>query len=131
MTMNLKVLLPFEVLIEKTNVLRVVVETQMGLFGLLPNRRDCVAALVPGILVYETETDGEVFMAVDDGILAKTGPNVTVSVRRALVGTDLSQLHDTVTSEFLALDERELRVRSVAAKLEAGLLRRFASFRNE
>ena len=34
---------------------RIVSETHEGAFGLLPHRLDCVAALTPGILVYETE----------------------------------------------------------------------------
>ncbi len=130
-TMNLKVLLPFQVFAEKTGVLRIVAETRDGSFGLLPHRLDCVAALAPGILTYETETDGEVFVAVDDGVLVKTGPDVLVSVRRALGGTDLSQLREAVEREFLTLDEHEQSVRSVLAKMEGDLIRRMASLHND
>ena len=129
--MNLKVLLPFQIFAEKTGVSRIVAETREGSFGLLPHRLDCVAALVPGILVYETESDGEVLVAVDEGVLVKTGPDVLVSVRRAIGGTDLSQLHDAVKQEFLTLDEREQSVRLVVARLETGFLRRFATFQHE
>jgi F-type H+-transporting ATPase subunit epsilon len=129
--MNLKILLPFRIFAEKTDVSRIVAETHEGSFGLLPHRLDCVAALVPGILIYETESDGEVLVAVDEGVLVKTGPDVLVSVRRAIGGTDLRQLHDEVEKEFLTLDEREQSVRQVTAKLEGGFLRRFASFQHE
>jgi F-type H+-transporting ATPase subunit epsilon len=129
--MTLKVLLPFQIFAEKTCVSRIVAETREGSFGLLPHRLDCVAALAPGILTYETETDGEVFVAVDEGVLVKTGPDVLVSVRRAVSGTDLSQLHDIVKQEFLTLDEHEQSVRQVTAKLETGFLRRFATFQHE
>ena len=129
--MNLKVLLPFQIFAEKTGVSRIVVETHEGSFGLLPHRLDCVAALTPGILIYETDTDGEVCVAVDDGVLVKTGFDVLVSVRRAIAGTDLGQLRDSVEKEFLTLDEREKSVRSVMAKMETGFLRRFASFQHE
>jgi len=129
--MNLKVLLPFEVFAEKTGVSRIVAETREGAFGLLPRRLDCVAALVPGILIYETESDGEVFLAVDEGVLVKTGPDVLVSVRRALGGADLGQLRDAVAQEYLALDQHEQKVRAVMAKLESGFLRRFDAFRHE
>jgi F-type H+-transporting ATPase subunit epsilon len=61
--MNLKILLPFRVFAEKTGVLRIVAGTRVGSFGLLPYRLDCVAALAPGILVFETEAEGEVCMA--------------------------------------------------------------------
>jgi F-type H+-transporting ATPase subunit epsilon len=126
MPMHLKVLLPFQVFAEFTGVLRIVAETRNGAFGLLPQRLDCVAALTPGILTLETEADGEIYLAVDEGVLVKTGPQVLVSVRRALRGTDLAQLHTAVTQEFMRLDQREEDVRSVMVKLETGLLRRFA-----
>ena len=129
--MNLKVLLPFEVFAEQTGVTRIVAETLDGSFGLLPHRLDCVAALAPGILIYETETDGEVFVAVDEGVLVKTGADVLVSVRRALSGTDLGQLREAVEKEFLTLDEHEQSTRTVMAKLETGFLRRFATLRHE
>ena len=126
--MNLKILLPFQVFAETAGVSRIVAETREGSFGILPHRLDCVAALAPGILTYETESDGEVFVAVDEGVLVKMGAVVLVSVRRALGGTDLGQLHDAVKQEFLALDQEEQNVRSVMTKLETGFLHRFASF---
>jgi F-type H+-transporting ATPase subunit epsilon len=129
--MNLKVLLPFQIFAEKTGVSRIVAETREGSFGLLPHRLDCVAALAPGILTYETETDGEVFVAVDEGVLVKAGQDVLISVRRALGGKDLGALRDSVRQEFLTLDEDEQSVRAVMAKLESGFLLRFATFQNE
>jgi len=129
--MTLKVLLPFQIFAEKSGVSRIVAETREGSFGLLPHRRDCVAALAPGLLTYETEADGEVFVAVDEGVLVKTGADVLVSVRRALGGKDLGQLRAAVTKEFLTLDENEQSVRTVMAKLETSFLRRFAIFHHE
>lgn len=129
--MHLKVLLPFQIFAEKTDVLRIVAETRQGSFGLLPRRLDCVAALAPGIVMYETEAEGEVYVAVDEGVLVKTGSDVLVSVRRVIGGTDLGQLRKSVEQEFLTLDEREQSVRSVMAKLETGFLRRFAAFQHE
>jgi len=129
--MNLRLLLPFEVFAEKTGVSRIVAETRAGSFGLLPRRLDCVAALVPGILIYQVEPDREVYVAVDEGVLVKTGPDVFVSVRRAMGGTDLGQLREAVEKEFRALDEHEQSVRTVMAKLESGVLRRLVSFQHE
>ena len=126
--MNLKVLLPFQVFAETTGVLRVVAETSEGSFGLLPHRLDCVTALVPGILMYETPAQGEVYLAIDEGVLVKVGAEVLICVHRAIEGTELGQLRQAVEQEFLTLDENEQSVRSVMAKLESGFLRRFASF---
>ena len=125
-SMTLRVLLPFEVFAEETGVARIVVETAQGSFGLLPRRLDCVAALVPGILSFETESQGEVFLAVDEGILVKIGPNVAITVRRALRGKDLARLRDAVEQEFLTLDAQEEAMRTAMTRLETGFMRRFA-----
>jgi len=129
--MNLKILLPFKIFAEKTDVLRIVAESRAGSFGLLSHRLDCVAALAPGILVFETEADGEVCLAVDEGVLVKSGTDVLVSVRNAIGGMDLGKLREAVEREFLNLDEQEKSVRSVLAKLESGFVRRFAEFHHE
>lgn len=129
--MNLEILLPFRIFAEKTSVSRIVAETRSGSFGLLPHRLDCVAALVPGILIYENEAEGEVCVAVDEGVLVKTGLDVFVSVRNAIGGTDLGALRASVAQEFLNLDEQEQRVRSVMAKMESGFIRRLAEFHHE
>jgi F-type H+-transporting ATPase subunit epsilon len=129
--MNLKILLPFQVFAEKTGVSRIVAENGDGWFGLLPHRLDCVAALVPGILAYQVEGEAEVYVAVDEGVLVKTGMNVLVSVRHAIGGTDLGQLHAAVDREFLKLDERERSVRSVMATMESDFIRRFAELQRE
>lgn len=129
--MNLKVLLPFGIFVEQAGVSRIIAETHEGTFGLMPHRLDCVAALTPGILVYETEVAGEAYLAVDEGLLVKTGLDVLVSVRRALGPADLGRLLDVVEQEYLTLDEHEQTARSVMAKLETGFLRRFATFQHE
>ena len=129
--MKLKVLLPFQVFTEKEDVMRIVAETPKGSFGFLPHRLDCVAPLSPGILTYETKTEGEIYIAVDEGVLVKTGANVLVSVRNAIGGMDLGQLREAVEQEFLNLEEREQSVRSVLAKMESGLIRRLVEFYHE
>src|SRR5687768_2615587 len=129
--MNLKILLPFKVYAEKTGIVRIVAETDEGSFGLLPNRLDCVAALIPGILIFEREGEGEAYLAVDEGILIKTGKDVLVSVRNAMEGTDLDTLRDAVRDEFLNLDAHEQHMRRMMAKMESGFIRHFSEFYRE
>jgi F-type H+-transporting ATPase subunit epsilon len=125
--MNLKVLLPFQVFAEKRRVSRIIAESHQGSFGILPHRLDCVAALAPGILIYQAETDAEAYIAVDEGVLVKAGAEVLVSVRNAIAGTDLGELRAAVAREFLRLSEREQGVRKVLAKMESNLMRGMAS----
>ena len=129
--MKLKILLPFRVFADKRDVLRMVAVSHEGSFGLLPHRLDCVAALSAGILMYETAAEGEVYIAVDEGVLVKTGCDVRVSVRNAIGGMSLDKLRAAVEAEFMQLGEQEQKVRSVLAKMEGGLIRRLAEFHHE
>ena len=126
--MQLKLLLHSEVLLDNINVLRIVAETNAGSFGILPHRLDCVAALVPGILTYEEKENIPVYLAVDEGVLVKVGPQVLVSVRRAIGGSDLGQLHEAVKRQFLALEKQERDVRDAIAKMESSFIGRIAEF---
>ena len=122
--MRLKVLLPTEVLID-TEVTKVIAEAENGAFCLLPRHIDVVAALVPGLLSYVPPDGGESFVAVDEGMLVKCGPEVLVSTRQAVRGADLGQLKQTVEAQFRRVDEREAMARAVLVKLEADTIRRF------
>ncbi len=130
-SMHLKILLPFKVFADKEGVKRIVTETRDGSFGILPNRLDCVAALNPGILAYETEADGEVFLAVDEGVIVKTGAEVLVSVRNAVGGAGLDKLHRVVEEIFQSVGEEEKELRTTLAKLEMDFVRRFAVLKKE
>lgn len=127
--MNLKILVPHQIFADEASVLHIIAESPDGSFGLLPHRRDCVTALVPGILEYETEA-GEVFVAIDGGMLVKSGPEVRVSVRRAVAGDDLARLRAAIERDFATIDAQEQTVRSVMTRLETGFLERFASLRH-
>ena len=129
--MNLKVLLPYGVFAQKNNVSRIVAETSEGSFGILPHRLDCAAALVPGILIYQNESEPETYLAVDEGVLVKTGLDVLVSVRNAMGGTDLGQLRGAVEKEFVNLNEQEKSVRMVMNKMESGFIERLAEFHHD
>jgi F-type H+-transporting ATPase subunit epsilon len=120
----LKVLLPKQVLLE-AEVDKVIAEGQNGSFCLRPRHIDFVSALVPGLLQYETTAGEEMFLAVDEGILVKCGPEVLVSIRHAVQGADLGQLQALIHDQFSELDERERQTRSALAKIEADFVRRF------
>jgi|ERR1017187_5448161 F-type H+-transporting ATPase subunit epsilon len=129
--MNLKILLPFRIFSETKNVTRIVIETSEGSYGFLPQRLDCVAALVPGILTYETENGGIHYLAIDEGVLIKAGMEVMASVRNAFDGKDLGKLHELIEKQFMNLDEKEKNVRSVMTKMESGFIQRLEKFSKE
>jgi len=122
--MHLKVMQPINVLIDE-RVTKVTAEGEEGSFCLLPQHVDWIAALVPGILSFESETGEEIFLAIDEGILVKQGAMVWVSVRSAVRGVDLETLHQTVQQQFRQLDEQERQARSTLARLETSFVREF------
>lgn len=128
--MRLRILLPYEKLSENTEIKRIVAETQSGSFGILPRRLDCVAALSPGILTYEAKSGEETFVAIDEGVLVKTGLDVVVSVHNAVSGTDLSKLRQLVEEQFLQLSEEQTNVKSILKKMESSFITSLAELHN-
>ncbi|MGB5444494.1 MAG: F0F1 ATP synthase subunit epsilon, partial [Psychromonas sp.] len=129
--MQLKILLPYTTFLKKSNVQRIVAETNQGSFGILPNRLDCSAVLSAGIFNYQCLNGEDIFIAVDQGVLVKTGSEVLVSVRRAIGHADLSELHALVKKEFLVVDEYEKHMQATMVKLETGFLHQLSNFHHQ
>lgn len=126
--MKLKILLPFKVLVEARDIRRIVAETSQGFVGFWPHRLDCAAVLVPGILTFEGEDGAEQFVALDRGVLVKTGMDVSVSVRNAVAGGDLGSLQRLVEAQFKMIDESERQARSMLSKMETEIIRETTRF---
>ncbi|WP_231746548.1 F0F1 ATP synthase subunit epsilon [Maioricimonas rarisocia] len=123
-SMQLRVLAPTNIVVDEP-VTKVIAEAENGSFCLEPRHVDFVAALVPGLFEFASATGEIRFMAIDEGILVKSGQEVSVSVRHAVIGPDLGDLEQTVHEEFETLDDRERVARSAIARLEADFVRRF------
>lgn len=121
--MILTVLNPGETIL-KEEVDKINAEDLDGSFGVLPKHIDFATALVPGILVYWRK-DREYYLAVDEGIMVKTGDTVRVSVRSGYRGESLGSMREMVETEFQELENQERRARSVLASLEAEFARKF------
>jgi F-type H+-transporting ATPase subunit epsilon len=121
--MQLRVVVPTGPFACVDDVTRVVAMTPAGTFGLLPHRQDCATALSPGLLTYSTTAAGEVHLAVDAGVMVKTGAEVCVCVRHAVAGVDLGGLREAVEQELQQLSDQERSSRTRLARLEIGLIR--------
>ncbi len=122
--MNLKILLPSQVLMEE-KVAKIVAEGAEGYFGLLPGHIDFTTALVPGLLTIVSAKGERELLAIDQGVLVKRGPDVWISTRNAVRNADLGMAKNLVEEQFKTLDDRERMARSATAKLEADIIRRF------
>ena len=124
--MRLTVNLPDQVLLQ-TSATKLKAESPAGHFTLLPRHVDMSTALAPGILSYVQEGDGEIYLAVSEGILVKNGDEVLVAVRAA-VRAELGNLHTEVQKMIENLDDGERKARTNVARMEASFLRRFLDF---
>ena len=120
--MRLKVWIPSEVFFDE-EVTKIKAEAENGWFCLLPRHIDFVSSLVPGVLCFELPGGRTEYLAIDRGILVKCGPEVSVSVRRAVRGGGLDTLKQTVENQFRVLHEKEQAARVFEARLEADLVR--------
>jgi len=120
--MRLKVWIPTEAVLDE-EVTRIKAEAENGWFGILPRHVDFVTSLVPGILTFELPGKQIGYLAIDQGILVKCGPVVSVSTRNAVRSQDLARLKQAVVEEFRKRAEKERSVRQFEAKLEAELVR--------
>ena len=127
--MTLKVLLPRHVLVDE-EVGKVTAEAEDGAFCLLPRHIDFVAALVPGVLTFELADGREEFLAIDEGVLVKCGPEVLVSTRKGVRGSELGKLREKVQEEFEKLDERVETARTSLNKIEATFVHRFIEMKH-
>jgi F-type H+-transporting ATPase subunit epsilon len=122
--MQLKVQVPGEIFIDEP-VQKIIAEADNGFFCLEPRHVDFVAALVPGLITYVAADGVERILASDEGILVKCGPEVLISTFHAVPGKDLDSLRKVVTAYFHSQNEEERLARAAAARLEAGIVRRF------
>lgn len=100
-----------------------------GAFGILPNHVDFVTVLVPSILLLTTPDGDERIFGIDEGLLVKHGHTVEISVRRGIESDDLLGLQGKVRESFAQMEDEERVARSALARMEADLVRRFASLR--
>lgn len=121
--MKLTVWLPSEVFLDE-EVVRIRAQAENGWFGMLPKHVDTVTALVPSVLIFQRPGQAEEYLAVDHGILVKCGPEVRISTRNAVRGTNLEQLKQEVEKKFREREELERKARAFEAKLETDLVRR-------
>jgi F-type H+-transporting ATPase subunit epsilon len=126
---RLKIIVPAGVFASIEKVERIVVMTQGGSFGLLPHRMDCAAVLPPGLFAYSTAATDEVHLAIDAGMLIKTGADVSLCVRRVIAGADLGRLRQAVQQELKQRSEQESSNLKTLARLESGLVREFVKLK--
>lgn len=127
--MRLLLSVPTGVLVDE-KVSKVMAESDFGSFAMLEQHADIAALLVPGLLAYHLPDGREVFVAVDHGLLVKTGDQIRTACQRAVVAGDLGSAAETVRNRFQVRSENEKRARTALIHLETEILRRVGELRH-
>jgi F-type H+-transporting ATPase subunit epsilon len=122
--MRLNVILPASVM-PAIEVVDIHVKTTEGWWTFLPRHADMVTVIVPHVMTCKRTDGGTVLFALDDGLLVKNGPVVTVAVRHASSGKDSAELETTVKDDFVRADEQEQKMRLIISRLQADFSRFF------
>ncbi|MBV6271895.1 hypothetical protein KVP09_03060 [Alcaligenaceae bacterium CGII-47] len=98
-------------------------EGRAGGFGLLPNHADFVTELIPSILTLVIDDLAERFFGIDEGMLIKRDREVSVIVRRAVVGDELGSLHQRAHENLIKIEDEERSARAALSRIEARMVR--------
>lgn len=94
-----------------------------GWFGIWPGRRDIVAAMPPGILLFE-DAEGDGFVALTGGLLSLRKGRCRVMAPKASLARDVEQAAERLAEWTASQKARSERQRSVLDDLEREALRR-------
>jgi len=129
MDLKLRIFTPIGIALD-TPVSQVDFETINGFFTLLPRHADMVSALKIGILSYAVEGQKK-FVACDKGVVVKKGQVVSVSTKKAILGTDLKELEQKIKTDFKETEQERKEMNAAMAKLEVGLAKGILSLKQE
>src|SRR5690606_19701175 len=124
-TLRLRVRTP-EGLVLDREVRSVRAEDEDGWIGILPGRRDLLALLPPGLVLFGDE-EGEGYLAISGGLLDLTAGECRVMAREARLARDPGEAAEALAALLRARRERSERRREVLDELEREALRRVAS----
>ena len=128
--MRLRLTDPTRLLIDR-EVTYVQAEDPSGRFGVLPGHEPYLTAVVPSILIYRYEEDGqerESYVAVRQGVLRVTHEGVQVAVRDAHVSDRLEDLQERLKDRRADVSDRSYRSSRSLYQMQVAAWRRLMEF---
>jgi len=116
--MKLKIVTPQDTVLEKDYITKVTIETTEGVYGLLPKRLDCAAALVPGILTFMTREGNEEYVGLDRGLFVKVGETIKIATHQAVYSKKLGQLKKSWEKSLEEYRTKEKKAHAMLKALE-------------
>ncbi len=106
--MRLRIVTPFEIVVDEDRVQALRAEDASGGFGVLPGHADFLTSLSISVVSWTSAGGAQRYCAVRRGVLSVTaGRDVAIATREAIVGEDFARLDETVLERFRAESESE------------------------
>ncbi|MGB8366263.1 MAG: F0F1 ATP synthase subunit epsilon [Rhizomicrobium sp.] len=127
--MRLVITTPTSIVASVADATAIRAEDESGSFGILDGHADFLTVLSISILRWRQADDTEHYCALRRGVLSvKSGREVMVATREAIVGTDAMQLESVVLSRFRQAMEEEQSARAESLRLQMTAIRRIIHY---
>lgn len=127
--MTVRVRTPTRLVIDTGGIRAVKCETNAGRCTIEPRRLDGVVALAPGILTLRGASGTVIEAAIDEGLLVKTGSDVTISVRHMIMAAGKESLRHALNEELMRIRNTESDLRIALSSLETRFMKEFSQVR--
>ena len=122
--MRLRVTTPMTCVLDLSDVASVRAEDESGSFGILAGHADLLTALSVSVVGWRTGAGASGFCAVRGGVLTvRSGSNVDIATREAVLGDNLEQLETNVVTRFRSELDAERVARVDSARLHMAAVR--------
>lgn len=127
--MRLLITTPTAIAADRQNVIAVRAEDASGSFGILEGHADFLTALSVCVVAWHEAGGTQRFCAVRHGMLAvRSGKEVAIATREALVGDDLEHLESVALAQFREAAEAETMSRMESMRMQTAAVRQIIRY---
>ncbi len=122
--MRLRIVTPFEIVVDEDRVQALRAEDASGGFGVLPGHADFLTSLSISVVSWTSAGGAQRYCAARRGVLSVTaGRDVAIATREAIAGDDFATLDETVLARFRAEGESERQEHVESTRLQLVAIR--------
>ena len=129
---NLRVYTPDKLVVEDV-IKKINVNGKEGSFTILPKHIDYVSSFVDSVIAYVDNNEKTKFLAVNQGILIKTGRNLEISTFNVIKSNSLLELKNVLklsVEEDNKNEEKRKKINDNLKKMEFLMLNKLTKFRS-
>lgn len=129
--LNLRIYTPEKLVLEE-EILKITVNGEEGSFTILPRHIDYISSFNDCIIYYTDKNEKVKFIAVNQGILTKTGRNIEISTFHIITGNSLQELKNNMNemaSKSEDLANYDQKINQNLKQIEFNLFKKIMEFK--